>query len=168
MFNFFSSPQFLEIIILTLPLCWAVPSQCGTSKFSGEDMLDFLVTSLPGPKTLKMLLFSSLRQFSSNESYWASMQPNQIFRAFTFTMFFVLSFLIATQKIFKKFQHKISLVTAQQLSVSDQYQVFQTFQMVQTAFRPRNHCSQKKLAPWTWGTWDNTGLPTGTRGTLCG
>lgn len=88
---FFSSPQFLEIIILTLPLCWAVPSQCGTSKFSGEDRLDFFVTFLPEPKTLKMLLFSSLRQFSSNESYWASMQPSQIlFKAFTFTVFFVL------------------------------------------------------------------------------
>lgn len=60
-------------------------------------------------------------------------------------------FLMATQVIFTKVQHKVSLTTAQQLSMSRLW-LFQATQMLQTAFRPGNHCSQKQPAPQRWRT----------------
>lgn len=96
----------------------------------------------------KMLFFSSLRSFSDNKSQWASKPSTQSsFKAFPSTsVLCLMSLLMSTHVIFTKVQHRISVTIAQQLASSG-LQVFQATQMLQTAFRLGNHCSQKESVP---------------------
>lgn len=127
---FFCPPQFLEMIVLALPLWVGCSKSMWHIKIFLREHVEFLCGFSHRAQKFKNLKFKNSFLFFPEVIFqqWELLSFYAVYSKLPQGILFhhvlcFMSFLIVTQIIFKRFQHKVSLVTAQQLWVSG-HQVF--------------------------------------------